>query len=165
MLLLIESARGVQHAIELLAASERVETAIFGYVDFMLDLGIDVIDTSDTAEKLLYARSAMVMAARLAERGPPLDGPFIDIDDTEGLLRQCDLGAEVVKVEHPRGDGLRSFGWQKDGARRGHERRGLGSRRAKRAANRTADHPAVRHGRRGRGAIRCGRHSCRFAPW
>jgi crotonobetainyl-CoA:carnitine CoA-transferase CaiB-like acyl-CoA transferase len=26
-----------------------------------------------------------------------------------------DLGAEVIKVEHPRGDGLRSFGWQKDG--------------------------------------------------
>src|SRR5439155_1713675 len=26
-----------------------------------------------------------------------------------------DFGADVVKVEHPRGDGLRSMGWQKDG--------------------------------------------------
>jgi crotonobetainyl-CoA:carnitine CoA-transferase CaiB-like acyl-CoA transferase len=26
-----------------------------------------------------------------------------------------DYGADVVKVEHPRGDGLRSLGWQKDG--------------------------------------------------
>ena len=26
-----------------------------------------------------------------------------------------DYGADVVKVEHPRGDGLRSMGWQKDG--------------------------------------------------
>jgi crotonobetainyl-CoA:carnitine CoA-transferase CaiB-like acyl-CoA transferase len=27
----------------------------------------------------------------------------------------ADYGADVVKVEHPRGDGLRSMGWQKDG--------------------------------------------------
>jgi formyl-CoA transferase len=26
-----------------------------------------------------------------------------------------DYGADVVKIEHPRGDGLRSMGWQKDG--------------------------------------------------
>src|ERR1700761_9568250 len=26
-----------------------------------------------------------------------------------------DFGANVIKVEHPRGDALRSFGWQKDG--------------------------------------------------
>lgn len=27
----------------------------------------------------------------------------------------ADFGAEVIKVEHPRGDALRGFGWQKDG--------------------------------------------------
>ena len=26
-----------------------------------------------------------------------------------------DYGADVIKVEHPRGDGLRSIGWKKDG--------------------------------------------------
>jgi len=92
MLLLLESARGVHFAADILAADERVETAIFGFVDFMLDLGIDAIDTSDSTEELLFARSAIVLAARVAGRRPPLDGPFIDIDDKERFLRQCVQG-------------------------------------------------------------------------
>ena len=89
MLLLVESAVGVHRAAEILAASERVETGIFGFVDFMLDLGIDLIDTSETAEELLLARSSLVLAARVAERRPPLDGPFIDISAGERFLAQC----------------------------------------------------------------------------
>jgi citrate lyase subunit beta/citryl-CoA lyase len=106
MLLLIESARGVHNAVEILASGDRVETAIFGYVDFMLDLGIDVIDTSETTEELLYARSAIVLAARVAERRAPLDGPFIDINDTERFLRQCvqgrSMGFAGKMLIHPR---------------------------------------------------------------
>jgi citrate lyase subunit beta/citryl-CoA lyase len=92
MLLLVESALGVHRAVDILAASDRVETAIFGFVDFMLDLGIDAIDTSDTAEELLYARSSIVLAVRVAGRRPPLDGPFIDIRDGDRFLRQCVQG-------------------------------------------------------------------------
>jgi citrate lyase subunit beta / citryl-CoA lyase len=106
MLLLIESALGVHNAVDILRSSQRVETAIFGYVDFMLDLGIDVIDTSDTTEELLYARSAVVLAARVAERRPPLDGPFIDINDTDRFLRQCvqgrSMGFAGKMLIHPR---------------------------------------------------------------
>jgi citrate lyase subunit beta/citryl-CoA lyase len=89
MMLLIESALGVHRATEILAASDSVETGIFGFVDFMLDLGIDVIDTSDEAEELLLARSSLVLAARVAGRRPPLDGPFIDISASERFLAQC----------------------------------------------------------------------------
>jgi citrate lyase subunit beta/citryl-CoA lyase len=89
MLLLIESAMGIHRAAEILAASDRVETGIFGFVDFMLDLGIDLIDTSDTAEELLLARSSLVLAARVAGRRAPLDGPFIDISAGERFLAQC----------------------------------------------------------------------------
>jgi citrate lyase subunit beta/citryl-CoA lyase len=89
MLLLIESAAGIHRAADILAASDRVETGIFGFVDFMLDLGIDVIDTSDSTEELLLARSSLVLAARVAGRRPPLDGPFIDISDGERFLTQC----------------------------------------------------------------------------
>jgi len=89
MLLLIESALGVHRAAEILAASDRVETGIFGFVDFMLDLGMDAIDTSDDAEELLLARSSLVLAARVAGRRPPLDGPFIDISASDRFLAQC----------------------------------------------------------------------------
>lgn len=95
MLVLIESAMGVDRAAELLAASDRVETGIFGFVDFMLDLGIDVIDTSEDAGELLLARSMVVLAARVAGRRRPLDGPFIDISDGERFLRQCIQGRRL----------------------------------------------------------------------
>jgi citrate lyase subunit beta/citryl-CoA lyase len=95
LLLLIESALGVHTAAELIAASERVETAIFGYVDFMLNLGIDVIDTSEDTEELLLARSMLVLAARVAGRRKPLDGPFIDISDGDRFLRQCVQGRRL----------------------------------------------------------------------
>jgi citrate lyase subunit beta/citryl-CoA lyase len=55
----------------------------------MLNLGIDVIDTSDSTEELLYARSAVVLGARVANCRPPLDGPFIDISKTEQFSAQC----------------------------------------------------------------------------
>jgi citrate lyase subunit beta/citryl-CoA lyase len=89
MLLLIESAAGVHHAVDILGASDRVETGIFGFVDFMLDLGIDLIDTSENTEELLFARSSLVLSARVAGRRAPLDGPFIDISAGERFLAQC----------------------------------------------------------------------------
>jgi citrate lyase subunit beta/citryl-CoA lyase len=89
MLLLVESALGIHRAADILAASERVETGIFGFVDFMLDLGMDVIDTSETTEELLVPRSSLVLAARVAGKRPPLDGPFIDISAGERFLTQC----------------------------------------------------------------------------
>jgi citrate lyase subunit beta / citryl-CoA lyase len=95
MLILIESAIGVHRATEILAASDRIETGIFGFVDFMLNLGIDVIDTSEDTEELLVARSMLVLAARVAGRRPPLDGPFIDISDSERFLRQCVQGRRL----------------------------------------------------------------------
>lgn len=54
----------------------------------------------------------------------PKDGPLSDLRviDAATLLAGpmiatylADFGADVIKVEHPRGDALRTFGWQKDG--------------------------------------------------
>lgn len=105
MLLLLETGRGVHDAAAIMAASSRVETAIFGFVDFMLDVGIDVIDHTPNAEELLYARSAIVIAARTARVSPPLDGPFIDIGAPEAFTAQCRqarrLGFRGKMLIHP----------------------------------------------------------------
>lgn len=105
MLILLESGRGIHNAADILAASPRVETAIFGFVDFMLDVGIDAVDHTAEATELLYARSAVVVAARAARCSPPLDGPFINIRDEEAFTRQCrqarSLGYRGKMLIHP----------------------------------------------------------------
>ncbi|MCW2843372.1 MAG: citrate lyase subunit beta / citryl-CoA lyase [Nocardioides sp.] len=105
VLVLLETGRGIHNAVPILSASPRVETAIFGFVDFMLDVGIDVIDHTPQAEELLYARSSVVIAARVAGTSPPLDGPFIDIGAPEAFEAQCRqaraLGFRGKMLIHP----------------------------------------------------------------
>ena len=105
MLVLLESGLGVHNSVQILSASPRVETAIFGFVDFMLDIGINTIDHTPSAEELLYARSAIVVAARAARRSPPLDGPFIDIGAPEAFTAQCrqarSIGFRGKMLIHP----------------------------------------------------------------
>lgn len=105
LLVLIETGLGVENATQILAASPRVETAIFGFVDFMLDVGIDAVDHTASAEELLYARSRLVVAARAARVSPPLDGPFIDIRAHDAFEAQCRqarrLGFRGKMLIHP----------------------------------------------------------------
>jgi citrate lyase subunit beta/citryl-CoA lyase len=105
MLVLLESGLGVHNAVSILSASPRIETAIFGFVDFMLDIGINTIDHTPAAEELLYARSAIVVAARAARRSPPLDGPFIDIGSPDAFTTQCrqarSIGFRGKMLIHP----------------------------------------------------------------
>jgi citrate lyase subunit beta / citryl-CoA lyase len=89
LLVLIETARGIADARGILQASPRVETAVFGAHDFMLDPRIDGLDHSEGAEELLYARSALVVAARAARVSPPLDGPFIAFGETDRFIAMC----------------------------------------------------------------------------
>jgi citrate lyase subunit beta/citryl-CoA lyase len=95
MLILIESALGVHNAVDIFGASPRVETGIFGFVDFMLNIGMNVIDTSETTEELIVPRSLVVLAARVAGKRQPLDGPFIDISAGDRFLAQCEQGRRL----------------------------------------------------------------------
>jgi citrate lyase subunit beta/citryl-CoA lyase len=105
ILILLESGLGVHRAAEILAASGRVERAIFGTVDYMLDVGMDAIDVSDGGEELLFAQSSIVLSSRVAGCRAPLDGPFIDIGKPDRFARACAqsrrLGFAGRMVIHP----------------------------------------------------------------
>ena len=76
---LVETALGVWNA-GALAQTPRVERLAFGSVDFQLDTGI----TGDQ-EELLYARSRLVLASRIASILPPVDGVTMALDDLARL--------------------------------------------------------------------------------
>src|SRR5689334_2238484 len=69
------------------AASERLETLLFGPADLARELGLEL--TAD-GEELRFARSAVVLAARAAGRAAPVDGPHVDVADDAG----CRVNAE-----------------------------------------------------------------------
>jgi citrate lyase subunit beta/citryl-CoA lyase len=103
LLPLIETALGLVRCEEIaLAAPQRVVTLVFGLGDFSTDLGLDL--TPDATE-LLYGRSRVVVAARAARFRPALDGPYLDLEDVEGLradtLRSRQLGFQGRVVVYP----------------------------------------------------------------
>jgi citrate lyase subunit beta/citryl-CoA lyase len=103
ILCIIETSRGLVRCEEIAgAASPRLVTLIFGLGDFSVELGVDL---TPTGEELLYARSRVVVAARAASLQPPLDGPFLDIEDIAGLeadtRRSRQLGFQGRVVIHP----------------------------------------------------------------
>lgn len=84
---LIETSRGLVDCERILAqAPARTLTAVFGAGDFSTELGVDL--TRD-AEELLYARSRIVVATRAAGLPKPVDGPWLALDDEEGLVADC----------------------------------------------------------------------------
>lgn len=101
---LIETARGVVNAQQILSASTRIVAGAFGSVDYLLDLGVNSSDVGIGPE-LLYPRSAMVVASRVANVSPPVDGPFLDTRDDVSLLAQCQharaLGFQGKLLIHP----------------------------------------------------------------
>jgi citrate lyase subunit beta/citryl-CoA lyase len=103
LLALIETAKGVVCCEEIAAqAPARLQTLIFGLGDFTVELGIDI--TPDATE-LLYARSRVAVAARAAGLPQPIDGPYLDLQNIDGLvadsLRSRQLGFQGRIVIYP----------------------------------------------------------------
>lgn len=103
LLALIETALGLVRCEEIaLAAPPRLLTLVFGLGDFSTDIGVDL--TPDATE-LLYGRSRVVVAARAARLPPALDGPYLDLQNVEGLvadtLRSRQLGFQGRVVVYP----------------------------------------------------------------
>jgi citrate lyase subunit beta / citryl-CoA lyase len=83
VLVLVETARGIADCEAILAgAPARVHTAVFGAGDFSVQLGIDL---TPEATEIAYARSRLVVAARAAGLAAPIDGPWLRLEDDEGL--------------------------------------------------------------------------------
>lgn len=106
LMLLIESAKGVQKVFEILSTTttpRRFTTAAFGAADFSLDLGIDI---TKEGYELDYPRSRIPVACRAAGIPPPLDTPFmIDLKDLDALqtdaIRAKHLGFQGKLCIHP----------------------------------------------------------------
>lgn len=78
---IVESAAGALHAPEI-AASRDVAVMAFGRFDLAADLGIDSkLDTP----ALIQARAATVLGSRVAHLIPPLDSPWLSVQDLGGL--------------------------------------------------------------------------------
>jgi len=98
IVLQIESALGVYRGFDLIKASPRVASVTIGVArdgDLQTDLGCG---WSIEGPELLYARSKVLLDARAAGIGQPLDGVFSDLDDEDGLIRDSRLSARLGYV-------------------------------------------------------------------
>jgi citrate lyase beta subunit len=102
LLALIETARGVVRAFEILTADDRVAAALFGAEDFRQDMAAP---RSREGLELRYARAAVGVAARAAGVAA-LDTVFTDLTDEAGLVEEARqgrlLGYSGKQVIHPR---------------------------------------------------------------
>ncbi|MGH7765586.1 MAG: HpcH/HpaI aldolase/citrate lyase family protein [Candidatus Dormibacteraceae bacterium] len=96
----IESARGVQNVDEI-ARAPACTSLSYGGIDLAVDLGIAGGD-----QETLFARSAIVIAARAAGKPPPSDGIHVRLHDDEGLRLEAHearrLGFFGKSAIHPR---------------------------------------------------------------
>ncbi len=105
----LETASAIVNAFAICSASERVRWVAFGAEDYSADMGIsravdvagsDAIesDTGGVEEygeaSLLYARSAVAVAARAADV-QALDTPYVKFRDLDGLRREAGLARRL----------------------------------------------------------------------
>ncbi|MBM3678883.1 MAG: hypothetical protein FJW96_13540, partial [Actinobacteria bacterium] len=78
----IETALGVAACEEIARSHPRVRALVFGAADLANDIRARV---SETGVELLYARSRLVIASRVARIVGPVDGAYPNVRDVEGL--------------------------------------------------------------------------------
>jgi citrate lyase subunit beta/citryl-CoA lyase len=96
----IESARGVLAAFEI-ASAPACTLLSYGGLDLAADLGL-----GSGEQETLYARSALVIAARAAGKPQPSDGVYPFLEDDAGLRKEAEtarrLGLFGKSAIHPR---------------------------------------------------------------
>src|SRR5207247_3203534 len=106
ILLLIESAAGLEAFSMLARVSQRVARAAIGTWDLALDLGLVGVDDPDDSELIWQIRGDLVVRSRALGLQPPLDGIYAAVDDDDGLAAVCmrsfRLGYGGKLLIHPR---------------------------------------------------------------
>ncbi len=101
---LIETAAGLRHLEEIVAASPRLEALILGYADLSVSLGRTPAGRDDL-DRWLAVQDAVVIAARAAGL-MAIDGPHLRLEDEAGLRaaaqRAAALGFDAKWAIHPR---------------------------------------------------------------
>jgi len=82
---LIETAFGVEDVFNIVKSSKRVAAVLLGAEDLTADMEIK---RTKEGEEIFYARSRIVSACK-ALKVDAIDTPFTDINDFEGLKRDC----------------------------------------------------------------------------
>jgi citrate lyase beta subunit len=102
LLLMLESPAAVLRAADIAAADAAIAALLFGAEDFTAALGVE--RTTD-GEELLYARGQIALAAAAA-RADAIDAVFTDLNDVDGLRRDCrrarGLGFRGKMAIHPK---------------------------------------------------------------
>lgn len=97
---LVETALGI-HQVLIVAQAPGVQRIAFGSVDYQLDVGCDGSD-----DALLYARSQIVVASRVARIEGPIDGVSVSIDNQDAIRHEAShgkaLGFAGKMCIHPR---------------------------------------------------------------
>ncbi len=100
VLALVETAAGFD-ALRAIASAPGVQRLLFGSIDFQVDLGIEGDD-----DALLFFRSQLVLASRLAGLDAPVDGVTTAIDDEAAIAsdtaRARRLGFGAKLCIHPK---------------------------------------------------------------
>ncbi len=89
---IVETARGVTDAAAIAAASPRVRTLNFGVGDFTLDTGMA---PERDNPGVLWARTRVVVACRVAGVEAPVDTAHLTLDDPEGLEHEAQMARRL----------------------------------------------------------------------
>jgi len=99
---IIETGRGLAAIADICGAGARTRRVVFGAADFTLDMNMQW--TREEAE-LAHARSAIVLASRVAGLEPPIDTVWARLQDAEGLRASArtsrDMGFQGRLCIHP----------------------------------------------------------------
>jgi citrate lyase subunit beta/citryl-CoA lyase len=97
---LVESATGLENVGEIAAASDRLESLVFGSGDYSASIGIPPPSTADGRGfeypgDLWHSVRSRILNAAKANDLDAIDGPYADFDDTEAHRDHCETSAAL----------------------------------------------------------------------